>query len=46
MKTKHFIDRILDAGSIVLNKVMNEINSKASSVTGRVNNNMIILKVD
>ena len=46
VKTKHFIDRILDAGSIVLNKVMNEINSKASSVTGRVNNNMIILKVD
>jgi len=24
---------------------MNEINSKASEVTGRVNNNMIILKV-
>ena len=46
VKTKHFIDRILDAGSITLNKVMNEINSKASSVTGRVNNNMIILKVD
>lgn len=46
VKTKHFIDRILDAGSIVLNKVMNEINSKASDVTGRVNNNMIILKVD
>ena len=46
VKTKHFIDRILDAGSIVLNKVMSEINSKASKVTGRVNNNMIILKVD
>lgn len=46
MKTEHFIDRILDAGSIVLNKVMSEINSKASKVTGRVNNNMIILKVD
>ena len=46
MKTEHFIDRILDAGSTVLNKVMSEINSKASKVTGRVNNNMIILKVD
>ena len=46
MKTEHFIDRILDAGSIVLNKVMSEINSKASKVTGRINNNMIILKVD
>ena len=46
MKTEHFIDRILDAGSIVLNIVMSEINSKASKVTGRVNNNMIILKVD
>ena len=46
VKTEQFIDRILDAGSIVLNKVMSEINSKASKVTGRVNNNMIILKVD
>ncbi len=46
VKTKHFIDRVLEGGSITLNKVMSEINSKASSVTGRVNNNMIILKVD
>jgi len=46
VKTEHFINRILGAGSIVLNKCMSEINSKASSVTGRVNNNMIILKVD
>jgi hypothetical protein len=45
-KTEHFIKRILDAGSITLNKVMSEINSKAGNVTGRVNNNMIILKVD
>jgi hypothetical protein len=45
-KTEHFINRILDAGSITLNKVMSEINSKAGNVTGRVNNNMIILKVD
>ena len=45
VKTEHFINRILGAGSIVLNKCMSEINSKASSVTGRVNNNMIILKV-
>ena len=46
VKTDHFIDRVLQGGSIVLNKTMNEINSKASEVTGRVNNNMIILKVD
>jgi hypothetical protein len=46
VKTEHFIERILSAGTIVLNKVMSEINSKTSEVTGRVNNNMIILKVD
>jgi hypothetical protein len=44
-KTTHFLDRVLGGGKIVLNKIMNEINSKASEVTGRVNNNMIILKV-
>ena len=44
-KTTNFLDRVLDGGKIVLNKCMNEINSKASNVTGRVNNNMIILKV-
>ena len=44
-KTTHFLDRVLGGGKIVLNKCMNEINSKASKVTGRVNNNMIILKV-
>ena len=46
MKTEHFIDRVLDGGTIVLNKCMSEINSKSSIVTGRINNNMIILKVD
>ena len=45
-KTTHFLDRVLSGGKIVLNKIMNEINSKASKVTGRVNNNMIILKVN
>ncbi len=45
-KTEHFIDRILQGGSITLNKVMSEINSKSSKVTGRINNNMILLKVD
>ena len=44
-KTTHFLDRVLGGGKIVLNKIMNEINSKASEATGRVNNNMIILKV-
>ena len=45
-KTTHFIDRILEGGSITLNKVMGEINSKIGKVTGRINNNMILLKVD
>ena len=44
-KTTHFLDRVLGGGKIVLNKIMNEVNSKAGNVTGRVNNNMIILKV-
>ena len=44
-KTTQFLDRVLGGGKIVLNKCMNEINSKAGKVTGRVNNNMIILKV-
>ena len=44
-KTDHFLNRVLEGGSIVINKIMNEINSKASKVTGRVNNNMILLKV-
>ena len=44
-KTTHYLDRVLDGGKIVLNKTVNEINSKAGNVTGRVNNNMIILKV-
>jgi hypothetical protein len=46
IRTEHFIERVLDGGSIVLNKIMSEINSKASKVTGRINNNMILLKVD
>ena len=45
-KTTYFLDRVLGGGKITLNKIMNEINSKASNVTGRVNNNMIILKVN
>ena len=46
VKTDHFIDRVLMGGPIVLNKIMSEINSKSSKVTGRINNNMILLKVD
>jgi len=46
VKTEEVIERILEGGTIVLNKCMSEINSKASKVTGRINNNMIILKVD
>ena len=46
VKTEQVINRILEGGTITLNKCMSEINSKASEVTGRINNNMIILKVD
>ena len=46
VKTDHFIDRVLMGGPIVLNKIMSEISSKSSKVTGRINNNMILLKVD
>ena len=46
VRTDHFIDRVLMGGPIVLNKIMSEINSKSSKVTGRINNNMILLKVD
>jgi hypothetical protein len=45
-KTTHFLDRVLGGGKSVLNKIMKEVNSKAGKVTGRVNNNMIILKVN
>lgn len=46
VKTDDVLERVLSGGTIVLNKCMSEINSKASDVTGRINNNMIILKVD
>ena len=46
VRTEHFIDRILDGGKVVLNKVMDEITSKKQSVTGRINNNMVLLKVE
>jgi hypothetical protein len=45
-KTTDIVDRVLGGGKIVLNKIMKEVNSKAGKVTGRVNNNMIILKVN
>ena len=46
VRTEYFIDRILDGGKVVLNKVMDEITSKKQSVTGRINNNMVLLKVE
>jgi len=46
VKTEDVIDKVLEGGTITLNKVMSGINSKVSKVTGRINNNMIILKVD
>ena len=45
-KTTDVLDRVLSGGKIVLNKIMSEINSKSSKATGRINNNMILLKVD
>ena len=46
VKTELIINRVLDGGKIVLNKVMSEISSKSCKVTGRINNNMILLKVE
>ena len=45
-KTDYFLDRIQKGGKIVLSKVMDEINTKSSIPTGRINQHTILLKVN
>jgi len=44
-KTKYFLDKIQNGGKIVLSRVIDEINTKSSIPTGRINQNMVLLKV-
>ena len=45
-KTDYSLDRIQKGGKIVLSKVMDEINTKSSIPTGRINQHPILLKVN
>lgn len=44
-KPSETIKRLLDAGKVVLRKIMTEINSKDIPVTGRINEDCIIVRV-
>ena len=45
-KTQHFLDRIESGGKIVLSKVLDEINTKSSKPTGRINEHTILLRTE
>jgi len=45
-KTEYFLDRIQDGGKIVLSKVLDEINTKSSKPTGRINEHTILLRTE
>ena len=45
-KTEHFLDRIQEGGKIVLSKVLDEVNTKSSKPTGRINENTILLRTE
>ena len=45
-RTKHFLDRIQEGGKIVLSKVLDEINTKSSKPTGRINEHIILLRTE
>jgi len=45
-KTEHFLDRIQEGGKIVLSKVLDEINTKSSKPTGRINEHTILLRTE
>ena len=45
-RTKHFLDRIEEGGKIVLSKVLDEINTKSSKPTGRINEHTILLRTE
>ena len=44
-KTEYYLERTLKGGKIVLRKLMNEINVKATTPTGRINSDTILLRV-
>ena len=45
-KTKQFLDRIESGGRIVLSKVLDEITTKSSKPTGRINEHTILLRTE
>ena len=45
-KTEYFLDRIQSGGKIVLSKVLDEINTKSSKPTGRINEHTILLRTE
>jgi len=45
-KPKDILSRVLDGGKIVLRKVMSEINSKPQELNGRINKDIILLRVE
>ena len=45
-KTEYFLDRIQEGGKIVLSKVLDEINTKSSKPTGRINEHTIFLRTE
>ena len=45
-KTEYFLDRIQEGGKIVLSKVLDEINTKSSKPTGRINEHIILLRTE
>ena len=45
-KTEYFLDRIQEGGKIVLSKVLDEVNTKSSKPTGRINEHTILLRTE
>jgi len=45
-KPKDVLSRVLDGGKVVLRKVMSEINSKAVEMSGRINGDTVLLRVE
>jgi len=45
-KPKEVLTRVLDGGKVVLRKVMNEVNSKPVELSGRINKDTILLRVE
>ena len=45
-KTEYFLDRIQSGGKIVLSQVLDEVNTKSSKPTGRINEHTILLRTE